>query len=241
MITKYINRSMFKYDNKETHFVEIKGIDGLIGTGDTLDEAMSHLALNLGPFIILLERMDEPEYDIDFLREIENRLILDQIKEVNQDITIFIDMDGTLADTYNVPNWFDYIKECNAELFSLAQPADPTEVMDYLNDLGPNRVVVTMLPEPMEDEAENEIYYEEVKKVKMEWLEKFFPQLNPKVIFIPYGHTKSDVINSREDILIDDSLRQLKEWDGEAIKSPWNKSLDEALRELKLEGREEIR
>lgn len=146
--------------------------------------------------------------------------------------TIFLDMDGTIADTYRVPNWLDYINNNDASLFTKAKSVSEDNLKQLLRSFGDKEIIIlTMYPETDLTGKEKEDYYEEVRKAKREWVNKNLPILKTSVIrYVEYGVSKSTYCNSPRDVLIDDSSAQLQAWKGIAVKAPWCLTLEKALK-----------
>lgn len=145
--------------------------------------------------------------------------------------TVYVDMDGTIADTYSVEGWEDMIKEHDETLFLKAEPANKVEVLDLLDRLGSKAVALTMLPESsICHEKDKQDYYLKVKNAKTTWLKEHFPMIE-EIKFVGYGESKSSYCQSKWDVLIDDSTSQLSEWGGIAIKTNWALSLEDYFKE----------
>lgn len=142
--------------------------------------------------------------------------------------TIYLDMDGTIANTYEVDNWRPRLLAHDASVFMDAEPADKEKVMELIELLGGNVVVLTMLPEHTLSGSELDAYYDEVKQTKIAWLAKHFPEFD-KIEFVDFEETKSSYWEPG-DVLIDDSSSQLRDWPGMAIKTDWALPLEEYFR-----------
>ena len=124
---------------------------------------------------------------------------------------LFIDMDGTLA------QW-----NSSASIEEVATKG-------YFSSLPPMDSVVKMIRRfmTMNDDTVDVFILSSVFKDghsitdKQEWLAKYLPEI-PKShhIFVPYGKCKSDYIKEprRDDVLLDDFTKNLKEWHGIGIK-----------------------
>ena len=114
---------------------------------------------------------------------------------------VLLDMDGTIADTYNVPNWLDQLRSESVEPFINAQPLIPEEKLFSLFS-EENIIICTMLPKGV---ALGTPYADACQQAKREWLERYFPSLQNAILFMEYGDNKSLGEFSKNCLLIDDS------------------------------------
>lgn len=134
---------------------------------------------------------------------------------------ICFDMDGTLADLYNVPNWLEQLRALDPTPYREAECMwDEEELACILNTLIDNGVeirIITWLSKESTPE-----YDEAVREAKREWLEALGI---PYTHFhgVKYGATKADSIRRylEEDEtawLFDDNEKVRKGWHmGEAF------------------------
>lgn len=114
---------------------------------------------------------------------------------------ILLDMDGTIADTYNVPNWLDQLRNESTLPFEVASPLIGENTLLSLFE-GENIVICTMLPKGV---ALGTPYADACQQVKREWLNKHFPNLQPTIIFKTYGDDKSMGDITKNCLLVDDN------------------------------------
>ena len=113
---------------------------------------------------------------------------------------ILLDMDGTISDTYSVPNWLDQLRAKSTLPFEVAQPLINESTLLSLFE-GENIVICTMLPKGVQLGTP---YADACQQAKREWLDKYFPSLS-NAIFMEYGDDKSLGNFSKNCLLIDDS------------------------------------
>ena len=114
-------------------------------------------------------------------------------------VTVYLDMDGTIADLYGQPNWLADLMAERTEPFEKAQPMTTEEVLLALFPTTHyNITVLSMTPKDATKE-----YCDRVAEVKSVWLDKYFPHIT-KRIYIKYGHNKN-LKNSHKAILVDDN------------------------------------
>lgn len=145
---------------------------------------------------------------------------------------ICFDMDGTIADTYAVPNW---LQKLRAEDVSPYVEAEPLWDMEKLREIllklsaqGWEIRVITWLSMNSSD-----AYKKAVTQAKKEWLEKYnFPA--DKCHFVAYGTTKANAIRKSAEsaILIDDNEKIRNGWHLGMTIDPVSCNLIEELEKL---------
>ena len=126
---------------------------------------------------------------------------------------ICFDMDGTIADLYNVPNWLPKLR---AEDASPYEDAAPIYDMDKLNEIcamlqqaGYEIRVITWLSMNSSEE-----YKDAVRTAKRNWLDKW-GFIYDHFHGVQYGATKADSVRNyveSDAILIDDSAKIRNGW-----------------------------
>ena len=126
---------------------------------------------------------------------------------------ICFDMDGTIADLYNVPNWLSKLR---AEDASPYEDAAPIYDMDKLNEIcamlqqaGYEIRVITWLSMNSSEE-----YKDAVRTAKRNWLDKW-GFIYDHFHGVQYGATKADSVRNyveSDAILIDDSAKVRNGW-----------------------------
>lgn len=130
--------------------------------------------------------------------------------------TIFFDMDGTIADLYNVEGWLDDLineevrpyKEAKAliNLNTLAR------VLNKLQNKGYRIEVISWLSKNGTDN-----YNKKTEKAKRDWLNKHLHSVRFDAInIVEYGTAKQSFIHTTEDILFDDEVNNRITWIGKA-------------------------
>ena len=126
--------------------------------------------------------------------------------------TIYFDMDGTIANFYDVPNWLPRIRSYDATPYRDAKPrVDMTELNSLVLDLkrrGYSIGVVSWLSM----DGSNKKFNADVRQAKREWLAKWFPYAD-EVHIVKHGTPKHKVVrNASNGILVDDEERNVEEW-----------------------------
>ena len=129
--------------------------------------------------------------------------------------TVYLDMDGTVADLYNSNDWLKRLINEDTEIFKECKPLVTQEKLfeKYPQDKYDIKVL-SMTPKGASKE-----YCEHVIQQKNEWLDKYFPQLQ-KRIYKKYGYNKN-LKNSKNAILIDDNEKIRNNFKGLALAPNW--------------------
>jgi hypothetical protein len=148
---------------------------------------------------------------------------------------VCFDMDGTIADLYNVDNWLTMLRAEDPTPYRVASPMwnmiELIEVCERLKESGIEVRVITWLSK---DSSED--YKRATRKAKAEWLDTVGLTVD-HFHAVRYGATKADSIRRYlgEDetaILIDDNEKVRKGWNvGETI-DPTTTDIIKALRNL---------
>lgn len=128
---------------------------------------------------------------------------------------ICFDMDGTIADLYNVPGWLEMLRQYDPTPYAQAAPMwdmeELAEVLHQLQAVGIEIRVITWL-----SRESTPAYDKAVRAAKREWLvEQDFPF--DRFHGVRYGATKADSVRSylgenEEAILIDDNAKVRQGW-----------------------------
>lgn len=137
--------------------------------------------------------------------------------EMNINITINFDLDGTLADFYSVDNWLDYLEAEDTTPYAVAEPlvrfSALARRLNSLQRAGYKLGIISWLSKTGSDE-----YNEAVTEIKKAWLKKHLPSVNwDRVIIVPYGTPKEIWCETENDILFDDEERNRNNWTGKAF------------------------
>ena len=137
-------------------------------------------------------------------------------------ITIFIDMDGVLAD-FN-----GYCQSKYGKNYS-----DIIDIQGFWHDKNQHKdLFINLIPLPSAYKMLNDLYnlallypiqfkvltalphgggYPEAELHKNQWIDKYFPELSGKVLTGPYAVDKQNHCN-KHDVLIDDNSRNVVQW-----------------------------
>lgn len=130
-------------------------------------------------------------------------------------MTIYFDMDGTIANLYNVTDWLNYLRNFNSTPYQRAAPllnfSAFAKLLRQVQKAGYEIGIITWGAK-----VSNLEYDMEVERAKRAWLMKHLPSIEwQEFHFLPYGVDKN-IINSGDDILFDDEEYNRISWSGKA-------------------------
>ena len=147
-------------------------------------------------------------------------------------MTIYFDMDGTIANLYGVENWLDYLMNEKTVPYDIASPMVDLKklsvILEELRAVGVRIGIISWLSKNSSD-----FYKKLVTKAKKEWLKKNFPITFDETHFVKYGTRKDYVAKDKDGILFDDDARVREKWRGLAF-NPENSDILEVVQNLKL-------
>ena len=130
--------------------------------------------------------------------------------------TIFFDMDGTIANLYDVENWLDDLINLNPRPYqkakTMANMVWLARRLHTLQSLGYKIGIISWLSKNSTAE-----YDEQVTSAKLKWLKKHLPSISfDEIYIVPYGTPKSNFATEK-DILFDDELKNRLDFIGAAF------------------------
>lgn len=131
-------------------------------------------------------------------------------------MTIWFDMDGTIANLYGVPNWLAYLVAENvkpyAEAETLVNMNSLARILNRLQRNGYNLGIISWTAKNGKPQ-----YNEAVAEAKKRWLAKHLASVQfDRIEIVPYGYKKSNFAETENDILFDDEEQNRNEWTGTA-------------------------
>ena len=129
-------------------------------------------------------------------------------------MTIYFDMDGTIANLYGVENWLPKLQNEDASPYTDAKPLIRLATLArLLNKAQRNGHKVGIVSWLAKNSTEN--YDEKVTNAKIEWLNTHLKSVQFDEIRIgKYGTPKSTMVNDKNGILFDDEEPNRIEWKG---------------------------
>ena len=127
-------------------------------------------------------------------------------------MTIYFDMDGTIANLYGVENWLDYLITEDVFPYRNAKPmlrlCSLAKILNRLQREGYSLGVISWLSKCGSDD-----YNERVTQVKTEWLASHLPSVMwDEIKIVPYGTPKHEVAEDCG-FLFDDEIGNRDAWD----------------------------
>lgn len=129
--------------------------------------------------------------------------------------TIYLDMDGTIADLYGVNGWKADLDALNERPYAIAEPMHNmsalARALNRAQKQGYRIGIISWL-----SKSGTEDYNKKVAKVKREWLHKHLRSVQfDEIHLVPFGTPKSSLARPT-DILFDDNEGVRNEWKGSA-------------------------
>lgn len=145
----------------------------------------------------------------------------------NTNPTVYFDMDGTLADTYGIPNWLEMLQTEQSAPYLQAVPLlNMSLLARRIHQLQQEGIRVCILS--WLSRGSSKTYAEEVTAVKKEWLRQHLPSVQfDELHIVPYGTPKENFCQKYGDVLIDDDSRNRTAW---SQRGGWAVDAPDALR-----------
>lgn len=128
---------------------------------------------------------------------------------------IYFDMDGTLADLYNVQDWERKLNSGDESPYIEALPlCDMQELNDICEQFAKAGIIIGVISWLAKN---SDRYYDaRVRQAKKDWLANNFPCAS-EVHIVRYGTTKLACANIKDAMLVDDNIQVLSGWNGGAV------------------------
>lgn len=128
-------------------------------------------------------------------------------------MTIWFDMDGTIADLYGVENWLPMLIASDTTPYAVAKPlvklSTLARTLNRLQAEGYRLGVISWL-----SKSGTPAYNAAVTATKYAWLKKHLPSVRfDEINIVPYGMNKN-IFNKGNDILFDDEKPNRENWTG---------------------------
>ena len=132
-------------------------------------------------------------------------------------VTINLDMDGTITNLYGVDGWPEMLIAHDETPYAIAEPLLRLNLLARrLNTLqrnGYNIAIISWL-----SKSGNADYNERVTNAKLEWLAKHLPSVTwDRITIVEYGTPKETFCETPFDILFDDEEKNRENWGGVAF------------------------
>lgn len=121
--------------------------------------------------------------------------------------TIWLDMDGTIADLYSVPDWLPMLRSENSKPYRVAEPLFNQFQVKFLQNYIAAGGQVSIIS--WTSKCGSAAYNKRVRAAKVEWLKRNLPLPYAEIHVVKYGTPKSK-FGKAGDILIDDEQQNLE-------------------------------
>lgn len=130
---------------------------------------------------------------------------------------IYFDMDGTIADLYNVGSWLMQLQAEEAAPYRAAAPLLKLQPLARrLNKLQKDGYKIGIISWTSKKASDS--YIEEIKKAKLEWLSLHLKSVKwDEIRIVEYGTPKETVVDYPNGILFDDEEQNRTRWTGRAF------------------------
>lgn len=125
---------------------------------------------------------------------------------------LVFDMDGTLANLYEVPNWKERLDSRDSTVYTEAEPMyDMVELANLLRQFQEKAWTIAVCSWLAKNSTPD--FKREVREAKREWLERMGLPID-EVHLIQYGRTKADATRHHDcfQVLIDDNSKVRDGW-----------------------------
>lgn len=132
-------------------------------------------------------------------------------------MTIWFDMDGTIADLYGVENWLPMLRASDPTPYLIARPlVNLSTLARMLNKLQKQGYEIGVISWTSKTGTPD--YNAAVTAAKYAWLSKHLPSVDfDEIHVVPYGTPKQVFAHSDNDILFDDEAKNRENWTGLAL------------------------
>ena len=124
--------------------------------------------------------------------------------------TYYFDMDGTIADFYSVEGWLDDLISEKVRPYAEAKPLiNPENLKKIIEKLKAEVYTFGIISWTSKNGSKD--FNKKVRKTKIEWLNKYFPDCFSEIHIIKYGTPKYKVAKNHG-ILFDDEIGNREKW-----------------------------
>lgn len=144
--------------------------------------------------------------------------------------TIYFDMDGTIANLYEVKNWLPKLINSDPTPYEEAKPMiDMNDLSNLLKDLQSKGVKIGIVSWLAKNSTKE--YDKAVRTAKRKWLKENIDITFDEIHIVKYGTRKDYIVRDKMGILFDDELNNRNNWRGLAI-DPTEENINEVLKKI---------
>lgn len=150
---------------------------------------------------------------VDFFQKIVYNKVTRLREKGVKKMTIYFDMDGTIANLYGVENWLEKLRAEDVSPYVEAEPlVNMRELSRLLNDLQLNGVNLGIISWLSKDATKE--YDKMVRRAKREWLMENLPAVEwDEIHLVKYGTPKHSCCRENFGILFDDNNAVREKWE----------------------------
>ena len=132
-------------------------------------------------------------------------------------MTIWWDMDGTIADLYGVEGWLEMLMAKETTPYEMAKVMwNMSHLARLMNKAQKNGYRLGIISWTAKNATED--YKNAIAQAKREWLAKHLASVHfDKIEIVAYGMPKWEYMETENDILFDDETPNREAWKGEAF------------------------
>lgn len=131
-------------------------------------------------------------------------------------MTIWFDMDGTIADLYGVENWLPMLRASDPAPYLLAKPLTHMATLARLIHIAQKKGYEVGIIS-WTSKTGTPDYNAKVTCAKYAWLAKHLPSVDfDEIHIVPYGTPKQVFCRTPDDVLFDDEKPNRENWTGTA-------------------------
>ena len=133
---------------------------------------------------------------------------------------IYLDMDGTIADTYSIQDWEPKLRAYDPSPYSEAKPMYNMRILNtILEEIAAKGITIGVISWLAMGSTKE--YDKQVRKAKKDWLAQHLP-VATEIHIIKYGYSKKKAAKIKDSILIDDNADVRAAWKGDTVDATEN-------------------
>ena len=145
--------------------------------------------------------------------------------------TIWLDMDGTIADLYSVCDWLPMLRSENTKPYRDAKPLLKENQVEFLRDYIADGGHVGIIS--WASKGGSAEYNKRIRAAKVAWLKKYLPLPYAEIHVVKYGTPKS-IFGKAGDILLDDEPQNIANYSADGKRfafhpNQWDEMVDHIL------------
>lgn len=124
---------------------------------------------------------------------------------------IYFDMDGTIANFYDVDGWLDAIEHESVMPYVAAKPLmNPAQLIEIIMTLKNKGFTIGIISWSAMNGSK--AYNKCVRAAKLAWIKNYFGNIFDEFHVVKYGTPKHQVANIKDSIIVDDDCRVRNAW-----------------------------